>query len=403
MGFTVFYFHYYSFRINVTYVNYMYRLIIFLLFMLSTISKAQLVHININPSFQSKGSVMLSDLVENIDYIPLETNDNCIVGIITSFDISENYIVLYVFQSKEVFLFKRNGKFVAKIGRQAQSNIEYISPKDVYIDELKNCIYVHDFQRLLIYDFSGKHIAGFSFDGKNQMMCNYWNNLFITGMISTFPNEDYYVYHIWNKKMELVKQGVKGIPINFKGGRSAHVSPPIYSYKYQNIPHFKESVLNDTVYYLNNNNEFIPKFIINCGRYGMTADVKADTERWNENSMKYIGGMRFFETSNFILIRYYYNGKTIPCYFEKRSKKLLYFNSLEGIEDDIAGGIDFWPSKQINNYLYAFYNAPDLLNIYKKQKDFFAKGPSSTVKKIESVIKKLDTEDNPVLIVAKIK
>ena len=371
----------------------------------SYIIYSQVINVDINPSSKPKGSLMLSEIVEYIEYVPLETNDDCVVGQISYFDISDNYIAISVYQTKEVFLFSRTGRFITKIGKQGQSGSEYLSPGSVYINELMKCIYVRDGHKVLVYDFSGKYVTTFSTDNKSSAVFMFWNNHFLTGKISVESNENYYVYGIWDDSMKLVKQAVKGVPVEIKGqfNSGAHVNPSISYYIYKGYPHVKESVLNDTIYQINNIHEFIPKYIINCGRYGMTAEIKGDTEHFFENFKKYIGGMFFFETSNYLLSKYSYNGEIIVCYLDKKTSKLLYFDSNDGIPDDYAGGISFWPMRQVNNSFYAFYNSYDLLNNYSKQKKIAVKGPSSTVLKVQSLIKKLDTEDNPVLIIVRIK
>jgi len=378
--------------------------IVFLFLTFAIKINAQIVKVDINPTSQPKGSLTLSELAEQIEYIPLETNDKCIVGKITYFDVSDNYIVAYVYQTQEIFLFARTGRFITKIGKRGQGPAEFNSPRRVYIDELKQCVYVHDANKLLVYNFAGKYVTSFSFN-RGYILLAYNNNQFITGIESTQSNEDYYVYGIWDSALKLIKQGVKGVPVEIRGrfNSGAHVGNPILCYIYRGFPHLKESVLNDTIYLLNRNNEFIPKYVINCGRYGMTPEIKGDTDHFFENYKKYVGGMYFYETSDFLLAEYFFNNEMLPCYFDKKNKKLLYFNSKDGIQDDYSGGIDFFPSKQVNNYWYAFYNASELLDKFDKQKKITPKGPSATASKIQSIIKNLDAEDNPVLIVVKLK
>jgi len=366
---------------------------------------SQIVNVDINPSSQPKGSLMLSELTEQVEYIPLETNDKCIVGKITYFDVSENYIVVSVFQTKEVFLFARNGRFITKIGNQGQGPTEYSSPGRVYIDESNKYVYVQDYSKLFVYDLAGKYVKSFSFNRENNPILAHINNRFITGYMSTYSKEDFFVYGIWDPALKLIKQAVKGVPVEIRGKykSGSHVSPTTSCYLYKGLPHLKESVLNDTIYQLNKNNEFIPKYIINCGRYGMTPEFLGDTDHFLEKSNRYVSGMYFYETTNFLLLKYLFNDTWIPCYFDKKTNKLLYFYSKDGIQDDYSGGIDFWPSKQINDYWYAFYNTSELLDKFDKQKKIAPKGPSETASKIQSLIKNLDAEDNPVLIVVKIK
>ena len=388
------------------------RLTNFLIFFLFALEiNTQVIKVDINPTSQPKGSLMLSDVVGQVEYIPLETKNNCIVGNINYFDVSENYIAVYVYQTEEIFLFRRTGRFVTKIGRYGQGGTEYIELRGIFINELKKCVYVQDSRKLLMYDLSGKHLNTFSYNERISWIYAHYNNQFISGNISIRTNEDYFVYGIWDSNMKLLKQAVKGVPVELRGNRSSHVGIPISCYIYQGFPHLKESVLNDTIYLLNKNNEFIPKYIINCGRYGATLEMKGDAENFskNQNNGRIIGGMCFFETPNFLLASYQYIDKWIPCYFDKKANKLLYFNSDEGIPDDYTGGIDFVfvssfiNAKQKNNELYSFLNAYDLLKIYDKQKKLTPKGPAASVQKVQSLLKNLDPEDNPVLIIAKIK
>ena len=92
---------------------------------------------------------MLGDLVESVEYVPLETNDKCLIGELFSYDISKNYILVCCNQTKTVYLFKRDGSFVRQIGGLGQGPGEHLGVNDVFIDEDKNewyCLYnAHDF------------------------------------------------------------------------------------------------------------------------------------------------------------------------------------------------------------------------------------------------------------------
>ena len=147
----------------------------------------RLLIVDIDPTSQPKGSLMLSDLVERVEYIPLETNENCIVGDIFSlFDVSKNYIAVDVTQTREVFLFDRTGRFVSKIGSRGQGPGEYRSPREVFIDESKKCVYLKDVRQILMYDFSGKHLNTFSFDDGMYALYVHIDNRFITGKITMY-------------------------------------------------------------------------------------------------------------------------------------------------------------------------------------------------------------------------
>lgn len=107
--------------------------------------------VTINPQSTTKGDLKLSDVVESIKYIPLETRNNCLIGNVTYFDVSQNYIIVYCSQAKNFYLFRKNGTFIRKISRLGQGPSEYIEPSAIYLDELKKNIIICDFNKMLYF------------------------------------------------------------------------------------------------------------------------------------------------------------------------------------------------------------------------------------------------------------
>lgn len=138
-------------------IKYIYNISIFLLlfFHFPVYSQNVPAKINILPN-QPNSSLMLSDLIEDIEYIPLETNQKCLLGDVRFFDISANYIVVYCVSPSKAFLFHRNGRFIAQLGDIGQGPKEYLTVHDVLIDEKNNQVIVHAGTRpgskFLIYD-----------------------------------------------------------------------------------------------------------------------------------------------------------------------------------------------------------------------------------------------------------
>ena len=65
----------------------------------------------------------------SICFIPLETNDECEIGNITSLiSTSKSYIILDAQLSKKIVVFDRNGKYISNIGKIGNGPGEYISP-----------------------------------------------------------------------------------------------------------------------------------------------------------------------------------------------------------------------------------------------------------------------------------
>ncbi|MGL5561625.1 MAG: 6-bladed beta-propeller, partial [Tannerellaceae bacterium] len=54
----------------------------------------------------------LNEFVESIEYIPLETTDDCVIGDRVMFDTDETHIIVRDQYCKTVYLFDRKGRFI---------------------------------------------------------------------------------------------------------------------------------------------------------------------------------------------------------------------------------------------------------------------------------------------------
>jgi len=70
----------------------------------------------------------------NVDFVPLETNDSCLIGqIFKVCYANDKIVVLDRNKSKQIFLFDKNGKFINLVGKTGGGPKEYNSPDDISI------------------------------------------------------------------------------------------------------------------------------------------------------------------------------------------------------------------------------------------------------------------------------
>ena len=149
--------------------------------------------------------------IADVEYIPLETTDESIIGKAPYYAISEKYIVsLASIIDKETRFFDRKGKFLFKINRYGQGAEEYTSPFNVSIDFENEECYVYDgYQhKIQVYTFSGKWIRTLKtqegtafinmFNYNKQYLIGY-NSFHDYRNIKNFP-EDKHPYHLIDKK-----------------------------------------------------------------------------------------------------------------------------------------------------------------------------------------------------------
>lgn len=101
------------------------------------------------------------DYIEVIDYIPLETKEDILIGGINKllFHRDRMYI-LDMYKSKSVFIFDRNGWFLNKISRYGNNSDEYSFLRDMGLDTIAQQIVLYDRNggKLLLFDLDGNFI-----------------------------------------------------------------------------------------------------------------------------------------------------------------------------------------------------------------------------------------------------
>ena len=76
-------------------------------------------------------NIKLSEQITDVKYIPLETNDNCLIGQWIKVAFWDNDIYVWDHDAtKRVYRFSKEGKFLNSIGRVGQVPCEYLDPTD---------------------------------------------------------------------------------------------------------------------------------------------------------------------------------------------------------------------------------------------------------------------------------
>ena len=99
-----------------------------------------------------------TNLISNIEYIPLETNEECLIGNISRLIYrNERFYLFDLFITNSIYVFNRKGKFIYKIDKVGKGPGEYVSISDFDVDDNDN-IYVFDAggkRRLICYKEQG--------------------------------------------------------------------------------------------------------------------------------------------------------------------------------------------------------------------------------------------------------
>jgi len=141
----------------------------------------KLITVDLNKGLKNKKEFRLSEVAKSVEYIPLETNKECLFSH-AGYVISKNYVMVYQYYDPcQLLLFDRSGKFLRKIGNQGKGPGEYISMNYVYAEPDERWILVYDYQadRIMKYGFDGKLIT--EMDSKEKLKGDIDRFIFLKG------------------------------------------------------------------------------------------------------------------------------------------------------------------------------------------------------------------------------
>lgn len=110
------------------------------------------------PSFDLMSNLQkakLSDFVDSVQYIPLETNDSSLIGSISRVIATSHYIFIGDRVTNSVLVFSKQGEFLNKIYRQGRGPEEYVRLYDFDVNEKDSSIYFYCGSKIQIYDYMG--------------------------------------------------------------------------------------------------------------------------------------------------------------------------------------------------------------------------------------------------------
>jgi hypothetical protein len=120
--------------------------------------KVPIIHVD---KISDKSEVKLTDWVEDIRFIPLETNDQCMFDYIMRVYVGKEYILISTI-SKGILMFDQNGKFIRILASHGKGPGELMDAnRNIFVDEKNDKLYVTDFSvmtdRMIVYDIKTGH------------------------------------------------------------------------------------------------------------------------------------------------------------------------------------------------------------------------------------------------------
>ena len=398
-----------------------------------------------------------SEIVSDIEYIALETSEECLINGYPYVDISDNYIITS--GDPHCLLFSRQGKFLRLIGSKGQGPEEHTGNIImVTIDEKLGMIYIASLYELLAFRISGEFIIKLNLNDFNKLNkistfrlknITHWKDDLFCANIDLNTGKELYKFVVFSIDGNVVKLFPNYNKFEMEGGalimNSINDFADIFFHNGQ--LKFREQA-SDTLFCLTDKLELVPDLIFDlCGR-SIPTNMRGNKYFSNRNSYTCIYSL--IEIGNHIFLSCNFGDKTPPglssfqeLWYNKNSHKLTilkqdfldqnliktpvvitpsgmftFKNEVEqlnsfrqGFINDIDGGNDFFPTpsklscnknnQQLVCHIYQPYNL-----LEKMTEEYFISKEiknKEANRRLRNLLKNLNEEDNPVLMIATFK
>jgi hypothetical protein len=388
----------------------------------NTIHNTSLNVIDVAGSLNSERVVNISEIADTVEYIPLETKNESVVGKIFNdkvfFERGVFYIALY---NGNITLFDERGEFLNSFCRLGRGPEEYNQFYDIDVDHITGNIHVESFNKINEYSAKGDLITKIKLPGNEEL-----DNLLLF-FIKRLP--DYYIVasRIYSNtihsgivvdtlsnliiKLDYPKEEIDYVSTLNPKRIPTNVNPYIFKYK-------------DKIRVINGNNKYIlsinndltidTAYVINYGKFSLhsqpgkllSGEVPFLWRRYD-----------VFESDNYLFMTfhvgslakkpsllknalgndYFYHHS--PSLFNKVTGELTLLLQPEdyklGFKEDFHDGPPIWPIYvSSDNYLVSIISAMELKHYVST---------NEVSRELESIAASLKEESNPVIVRVKLK
>ena len=364
------------------------------------------LHVDFYSAYKNRSPILLtSQIADDIEFIPLETTNECLISnFIRNIVVTQKDII--VFDYDGCYRFNRQGKYLNKIGVKGNGPGEYTRPMSIVVDTLNNWVYFSDFHsgRFVKYDYTGRYLADLKVEnmGRNNTLYKP-QEIIVEKTFYQFAKKGErfcMMYYSENQKKIISKMSCdydKDIP------GLAMCNPISYSH---NGNMYLKDFWCDTIYRMVDPFHLISYAVFDKGDFEERTrnDESLITGKEPSRDRMVLDIGRISETDRYILIS---SNRAVMAH-DKKLQKTFAGGYLEGddklgVQDDLYGcpGIrsDHYPSCVNGNELYTFRHAHEFIENGDGKHSITDTRYDAYRKMVDS----LDEEDNPVIMIVKIK
>ena len=370
--------------------------------------------IQLEEVWDTKGTVMLTEIASSIEYIPLLTSSDkeSLLPAANKIKVVKagSYFVIYG-RELAVKVFSGQGDYIRTIGGIGKGPGEYSRVTKVLVTPEGNGIWIIDINsnRLINYSIKGILMNDYKLERNlSQVSIDSKGNLYIMYLEYDINIMDSSKIEVINKDGETLDQFPLYTGRRFGPGSKYRLFSRLF-FNDGAIEHFEPPY--DTLFRYEDK-AWKPVWILDVGSNNLPFEAYIG-DRFNEISQPYSFISSLLETQDYFFIRGVHKQyskliladknsllvKNCDDMYDKLERSYMY----KGLTNDIDGGVPFWPrSSYQDEYLISLINPMDLIDFEPAIGDpsSFAKGNRE---KLDYLMKNVDPEGNPILMLVKRK
>jgi len=350
-------------------------------------------------------TLYMSDYFESIEYIPLETTDECLIGNNAFVYILDEIIV--TIDSKNCFVFDRStGKWIGKIGHEGRGPGEYSQLlRGPIVNEQDKTIYFGQNDLLVEYSLTDMSASPLSFQFRPlyaDHLAYIQKDLWAVGLLNTTGDNPHQI--LFYDRTGVVDSIPNHYKFTLKDPRVINVYPrEIMFYRYDHEVYYKQQY-NDTIFRIADK-ELHPAWIFKTTKSPQALyELKGDLAALAENRGNYYLINSILETNEYLFLSAMYEKVRHSYLYDKVQRQVTELKENKFI-NDIDGGVPFWPvytdRRQELVCVFDAYAlkeeaddpAPDVRNVKN----------ISDSEKFRTLVSQLNENDNPVVMIVRPK
>lgn len=362
--------------------------------------------IKIGIEFNSSNNVNYSEIFQSIEYVKLETTENCILPSIDQIEIGKDLLFLLCNSNNTIYIYTHFGKFVSKINNIGKGPNEMLGPTDFSICTDNNEIFWLDntLCKMFVYDFDGNFLRAFNSLNRNCF------TLFGTGQYLFYNHLSKFNYqHLESKSStnlvaitgdcQLLKEYDNYEFPSFAGYSTGRALYKAYDGTIYFLPNYGR-----TIHSFDQDLNLVPQFKIVFEKDIKTDDIDKMTNEFEFSD--YIGSNNFpsitdrlFISRNHLYLIFVYNEQAFHLFYNIDTKDItnVTFGNFKNDMDSIEVNAIYGANKVGLIGLIPMY---EFISNYESN---IKAGVQSKKADIEEIINSSTEQDNPVLVFLKYK